>query len=34
MKKIHIGCGPLINTIYAEHVLKNGQWGANKQDTE
>lgn len=32
MKKIHIGCGPLTNTIYAGHVLKNNRWGANKQD--
>ena len=32
MKKIHIGCSPLTNTIYAGSVLKNGQWGANKQD--
>ena len=33
MQKIHIGCGPLTNTIYAGSVLKNhNQWGANKQD--
>lgn len=32
MKKIHIGCSPLTNTIYAGSVLKNNRWGVNKQD--
>ena len=32
-KKLHIGCSPLTNTIYAGTVLKDGRtWGANKQD--
>jgi len=32
-KKLHIGCSPLKNTIYAGTLLKDGRtWGANKQD--
>lgn len=32
-KKLHIGCSPLTNTIYAGTVLKDGRtWGATKQD--
>ena len=33
IKKLHIGCSPLTNTIYAGTVLKDGRtWGANKQN--
>lgn len=33
MKQLHVATSPLTNTIYAGHVLKDGQtWGANKTD--
>ncbi len=31
-KKLRIGVGPLSNTIYCGHVIKNGLWGEGKQD--
>jgi hypothetical protein len=32
MKKLHIAASPLTGTIFAGTVLKNGTWGAGKQD--
>ncbi len=32
MKKLHIATSPLTNKIFAGKPLKNGQWGANKED--
>lgn len=33
MKKLHVGCSLLTNTIFTGTVLKDGRtWGANKTD--
>ena len=31
-KKLHVAVSPLTNTIFCGSVLKDGFWGANKQD--
>ena len=31
-KRLHVAASPLTGTIYAGTVLKDGLWGANKQD--
>jgi len=31
-KKLHVAASPLTGTIFAGKVLKNGVWGADKQD--
>jgi hypothetical protein len=31
-RKLHIAASPLTGTIFAGTPLKNGTWGANKQD--
>ena len=32
MKKMHIATSPLTGTIFCGTLLKNGTWGAGKQD--
>ncbi len=32
MSKMKVGCSPLTSEIFAGKVLKDGTWGANKQN--